>query len=282
MGKLRKHWQTMRNTLISILFAITLLHPTIVEGIFLGPVAVGAVLGAIAVKSGFFLGALLSQRRTRTQRSYSSGGGYTYKYQDYNGYNHYNQQPAYYQHYTKPKTYYYTSTKHNYYGRGKRFAPEVDIAELERFKKEVSEKLLTDEWYLEMVEKDQDDCTKRLICEVSHKKAQGQRLSPTEEGVMEIFGQGSSVDTSKTTAIFDFAAQAGKYWKTGGIGCDFYRRCDTPIDDILAMIEAELDDFEKLEESMQGSKDKMEGDMVEEKNSVEKELRTIDPDVNLI
>ena len=75
---------------------------------------------------------------------------------------------------------------------------------------------------------------------------------------------------------------SGKYWKTGGIGCDFYRRCDTPIDDILAMIEAELDDFEKLEESMQGSKDKMEGDMVEEKNSVEEELRTIDPDVNLV
>ena len=70
---------------------------------------------------------------------------------------------------------------------------------------------MTDEWYMEMVEKDQDDCTKRLICEVSHKKASGKRLNSIEEGVMDIFGKGQSVDTSKSTAIFDFAAQAGKY-----------------------------------------------------------------------
>ena len=43
------------------------------------------------------------------------------------------------------------------------------MAEMERFKREVADKIMTDEWYMEMVEKDQDDCTKRLICEVSHK-----------------------------------------------------------------------------------------------------------------
>ena len=66
---------------------------------------------------------------------------------------------------------------------------------------------------------------------------------------MSVFGAGTAVDTSKTTAVFDFAAQvtnqstasshvtqyssligqAGKYWKVGGIGCEFFRRCETPV-----------------------------------------------------
>ena len=155
------------------------------------------------------------------------------------------------------------------------------MAELERYKREVTDKIMTDEWYMEMVEKDQDDCTKRLICEVSHKKASGKQLNSIEEGVMDIFGKGESVDTSKSTAIFDFAAQAGKYWKLGGVGCEFYRRCDTPVDDILSMIETELDDFEKLEESMKGSKTKVEKEMNDEKVQVEEMLQSLDSDIVL-
>ena len=40
---------------------------------------------------------------------------------------------------------------------------------------------------------------------------------------------------------------------------------DSPVDDILAMIETELDDFEKLEQSMKGSKGKVEKEMTDEK-----------------
>ena len=143
------------------------------------------------------------------------------------------------------------------------------------------DKIMTDEWYLEMVEKDQDDCTKRLICEISHKKAGGSRLNSVEEGVMDIFGKGSSVDTSKSTAIFDFAAQAGKSWKSGGIGCEFYRRCDTPVDDILAMIESELEDFEKLEESMKEDKDLMNSEMEKEKFEIQEMLNSLDTELVL-
>ena len=82
--------------------------------------------------------------------------------------------------------------------------------------REVRDSTMTDEWYMDMVEKDQDDCTKRMICEVSHKNDQGKRLNDVENQILEIFGEGLSVDTSKTTAVFDFAAQAGKYWKRGG------------------------------------------------------------------
>ena len=72
--------------------------------------------------------------------------------------------------------------------------------------REVRDSTLTDEWYMDMVKKDQDDCTKRLICEVSHKKTSGQSLSSVEEGILEVFGEGTAVDTSKSTAVFDFAA----------------------------------------------------------------------------
>merc|ERR1719435_541563 len=240
----------MKNFVILSLASLVLLQSA-VEAIFLGPIAVGAVIGALAVKKGFILGSLLSRRRTRTQS------------------------------YRRPRTYtyYYTSNKYTY--RGKRFAPEIDVAELERYKREVVDKTMTDEWYMEMVEKDQDDCTKRVICEVSHKKASGKTLNSIEKGVMEIFGKGQSVDTSKSTAIFDFAAQAGKYWKLGGVGCEFYRRCDTPVDDILSMIEAEIDDFEQLEQSMKGNKNTAEKKMSDEKNHVEEELQSLDSDIVL-
>ena len=44
----------------------------------------------------------------------------------------------------------------------------------------VRDSTLTDERSMEMVKKDQDDCTKRLICEVSHKKASGQSMNSVE------------------------------------------------------------------------------------------------------
>merc|ERR1719187_697088 len=259
----------MKNCALISILGIALLQP-VVQSIFLGPVAVGAVIGALAVGKGLFLGAILSQRRSHKQ-SYKQRRSYTpYKKQ-----NHYNQEQSYYNTYTKPNTYYYSSNQHYY--RGKRFAPEIDLAELERYKREVVDKIMTDEWYMEMVEKDQDDCTKRLICEVSHKKAQGKKLNTIEGDVMEVFGKGTSVDTSKSTAIFDFAAQAGKYWKKGGVGCDFYRRCETPVSDILAMIETELDDFEKLEQDMNGSKVNAESEMLKEKAEVEGMINSLDP-----
>ena len=216
----------MKNLVILSLVSLIFLQSA-VEALFLPPIAVGAIIGALAVKKGIIIGSLLSQGRTRTQN------------------------------------------------RGKRFAPEIDMAELERYKREVADKFMADDWYMELVEKDQDDCTKRLICEVSHKKASGKILNSVENLVMEIFGKGQSVDTSKSTAIFDFAAQAGKYWKVGGVGCEFYRRCDTPVEDILAMIETELDDFEQLEQSMKANKTNAEKKMGEE------ELQSLDSDIVL-
>merc|ERR1712018_628303 len=245
---------TMKNIALLSVLTLAILQP-LAEAIFLGPVAVGVALGAIAVGKGLILGSILSQRRT----SHRSGRGYT----------RYNRRS----HYTQPKTYYYSSSHHDQYDHhyGKRFAaPEpISMEELMRLKREVTDKIMSDDWYMEMVQKDQDDCTKRLICEISSKKENGQVLTEVESEIIGIFGQGRAVDTSKSTAIFDFAAQAGKYWKKGGYGCEFFARCDTPTSDIVAMIENELEDFRKLEESFLNDASRAESAMERENNEVE-------------
>merc|ERR1712119_143858 len=258
---------TMKNIFLLSIVSLAILQP-LAEAIFLGPIAVGVALGAVAVKKGLILGSVLSQRRT----SHRSGRIYT----RYNRRSHYTQPRTYCQHYTQPRTYYYSSDNHydNHHDHhyGKRFAaPEpIGMEELMRLKREVTDKIMTDDWYMEMVEKDQDDCTKRLICEISSKKENGEVLTVVDEEIIGIFGQGRAVDTSKSTAIFDFAAQAGKYWKKGGYGCEFFARCDTPASDIVAMIENELEDFRQLEESFLNDASRVESAMEEENNEVEK------------
>ena len=56
----------MKNIALLSIVDLELLLPAI-EAFFLGPIAVGAVLGALAVGKGFLLGSILSQRRSRTQ-----------------------------------------------------------------------------------------------------------------------------------------------------------------------------------------------------------------------
>merc|ERR1712066_877685 len=257
---------TMKNIFLLSIVSLAILQPLLVEAIFLGPIAVGVALGALAVGKGPILGSILSQRRT----SHRSGRSYT----KYNRKTHYDQPKTYYKHYTQPKTHYYSSNhydKYNHQQYGKRFAaPEpISMEELMRLKREVTDNIMTDAWYMEMVEKDQDDCTKRLICEISSKKENGDVLTDVESEIIGIFGQGRAVDTSKSTAIFDFAAQAGKYWKKGGYGCEFFARCDTPTSDIVAMIENELEDFRKLEESFLNDAGRVESAMEKENTEVE-------------
>merc|ERR1712001_755106 len=258
---------TMKNIFLLSIVTLAILQP-LAEAIFLGPIAVGVALGALAVGKGLILGSILSQRRTshRSARSYTR----------YNRRTHYSQPRTYYKHYTQPKTYYYSSSDNKHYYAKRFAAPEpISMEELMRLKREVTDKIMTDDWYMEMVEKDQDDCTKRLICEISSKKENGEVLTEVEEEIIGIFGQGRAVDTSKSTAIFDFAAQAGKYWKKGGYGCEFFKRCDTPIPDIVAMIENELEDFRQLEESFFNDKSKAESAMDEERHEIEEMVNTL-------
>ena len=85
----------MKHTLFPCVVLIAVIGPA-VEAFFLGPIAVGVGLGALAVTKGLILGSILGSSRTNTRggRSYSG----------YQSSNHYSQSNSYYSHYTKPKT----------------------------------------------------------------------------------------------------------------------------------------------------------------------------------
>ena len=87
--------QTMKHSLFLCVVLIAALGPA-VEAFFLGPVAVGVGLGALAVTKGLILGSILGGSRTQER------GGRSYT--RYSRTNHYNQNNKYYSHYTQQKT----------------------------------------------------------------------------------------------------------------------------------------------------------------------------------
>merc|ERR1711868_74404 len=89
-----KKQSTMKHSLSLCVVLIAALGPA-VEAFFLGPIAVGVGLGALAVTKGLILGSILGRSRTneRGGRSYTS----------YSRTNHYSQTNNYYSHYTQPK-----------------------------------------------------------------------------------------------------------------------------------------------------------------------------------
>ena len=254
------------------------------EAFFVGPSAVGAAVGALFMETGDMTGTVVSGRRTRRARSYgqqSCSGQYqyptttpyyhptttpyrrtTHKYHTTTPYHHYyttksykhnnGYQPYQKQHhyktssnsrYTQPPAYYYSSKSYKS-NRGKREAleaEEVIPGSLSSFDSDV--------WFLEMLEMDQDDCTKRLLCEMAARNAGSGGLTGIEAKLAQAFGMGNAVDVSSPKALFDMAAQSGRLM--GIKRCeDFYRRCETPVNDILEMIATEMKDMEKMVEEI--------------------------------
>ena len=85
----------MKHSMFLCVVLIAALGPA-VEAFFLGPVAVGVGLGALAVTKGLILGSILGGSRNQER-----GGR---RYTRYSGTNHYSQSNTYYKHYTQPKT----------------------------------------------------------------------------------------------------------------------------------------------------------------------------------
>jgi hypothetical protein len=119
---------------------------------------------------------------------------------------------------------------------------------LARARREIEESFDSGAWFLEMVEKDQDDCTKRLICELAARNA-ARPLNGIEAELSQAFGLGNAIDVSSPKAVFDMAAQTGRLMGKRQCG-KFYKRCDTPVDDLLEMINTELEDFTKEGEEL--------------------------------
>ena len=61
-----------------------------------------------------------------------------------------------------------------------------------------------------MIFKDQDDCSKRLICELNTRRRDGKSLSETETIIADSFGSGTELDVAKLSLSFDIAAVLGR------------------------------------------------------------------------
>lgn len=142
----------------------------------------------------------------------------------------------------------------------------------------------TTEWYEEMSVKDQDDCGKRMFCELRAKETSGVGLDENERIIADSFGSGNTVDVSKVEVEFDVAAQIGKAMGAGRCA-EIYKRCDTDLEDIIAMIRTEIFEIEKIDHDLtKAEMEEMLNEEVEEgeeeiEASIEEELKLkgIDP-----
>ena len=65
-------------------------------------------------------------------------------------------------------------------------------------------------WQNDMIFKDQDDCSKRLICELNTMRRNGKVLSDTETIIADAFGISNELDVAKLSLSFDIAAVLGR------------------------------------------------------------------------
>ena len=242
---------------IALILSLALIQP-LVQPQFLAPLAIGAAIGAVFLAKGLIIGGLLARGRSRQ----------TYHRRSYRSYSPYRHQ-SYGHSYARPsRSYNYSSN--TYYRRGKRFAKEEmpSSVEIERYKREIDNGINDESYWLEMLEKDQDDCFKMLLCETF---AKSRPETEVESVLKEVFGGNNiNVDVSKATAMFDMAALTGA---RGGMDkCHkFYKRCDTPVPAMLLMIETELKEFEELSKDLEtrsAGKAELDKKMEEEKDEV--------------
>merc|ERR1712210_230922 len=107
-----------------------------------------------------------------------------------------------------------------------------------------------DIWQNDMIYKDQDDCSKRLLCELNAMAAEGKRLTDTEEVLANAFGKRNNLDVGAETLEFDVAAVLGR--KVGKLRCELsYRRCETSVEDMVRMIDVEVQGVEEIEKELE-------------------------------
>lgn len=125
------------------------------------------------------------------------------------------------------------------------------------------------EWYQDMSNKDQDDCGKRMICELRAKEATAAKnLNNNEKIIADNFGSGNAVDVSKVEVEFELAAQIGKNMGIERCG-EVYSRCEVTTKELIEMIEKEFEEFEVVARS--ATKEDMD-ELIDEENNEIQEL----------
>jgi len=236
---------------------------------FFGPPAVGFGVGLVSVQRRFPLATSIVSRRSSRQYSHqyffqaTPFGTTGYSTRSYTATNHFftSNNLAYYQ----PNLYHYHSTPWRYrWGRSadheareRRAAKLVEIGDISKIPvnkisdvaANVSVAYDQEIWQNDMVFKDQDDCSKRLVCELNAMRSSGKPLTENEEIVADAFGNSGELDVGKDSLEFDIAAVLGR--EVGLRRCELsYRRCETPVSSLLRMIETEIEELENIQKEL--------------------------------
>lgn len=128
-------------------------------------------------------------------------------------------------------------------------------------------------WYRDMTETDQDNCGKKLICELRAKSARG-RLTEEEQIIADNFGSGKTVDVSDITVEFDLASQVGKFM--GKSRCEeLYNRCEVSTEDMVQMIKTEYDNLQLLRNDLDADDITIDEEIKEETEDLKIEMKKI-------
>merc|ERR1712128_43818 len=229
---------------------------------FFGPPAIGFVVGIIGHARRVPVATSIVSRRAARSYSHQSfiqatpHGVTGYRTSTYTTSDHY--QTARHVSYYQPNQYHYHSTPWNYrWGRSADLeAHERRVAKLEelgdintipassisRLAANVSIAYQPQVWANDMVYKDQYDCSKRLLCGLNAKRAEGEDLTENEQIIADAYGKNNDIDIGVETLEFDLAAVLGK---EGGLRrCELsYRRCETTVPDMMEMINKEVEEL---------------------------------------
>merc|ERR1712156_222332 len=239
---------------------------------FFGPPAVGFGVGLVSVHRKFPVGTSIVSRRSSRSYSHQSfyqatpRGTFGYSTQQYSKSDHF--YTARHLRYYQPNVYHYHSTPWRYRwgraaneeARAKREARLVEIGDIKNipvgkisdvaanvsigYQPEVCEN--------DMIFKDQDDCSKRLLCELNAMRKEGKELSEDAEVLADAYGAGNNLDIGAETLEFDIAAVLGR--TVGKLRCELsYRRCETSVEDLLNMIRVEVDEIENIQKEVENN-----------------------------
>ena len=214
-----------------LLIVAVLPFPSLGQGQhFFGPPAIGFGAGLVGQQKKLQVATSIVSRRS--SRSYSQtsfikatpSGVTGYRTSTYTATDHY--QTANHISYYQPNQYHYHSTPWSYrWGRSAdleaRERREAKLEELgdintipassiSRLAANVSIAYQPQVWANDMVYKDQDDCSKRLLCELNAKLVEGKWLTENERIIANVFGQNNDIDIGAETLEFDLAAVLGK------------------------------------------------------------------------
>merc|ERR1719350_1656814 len=219
---------------------------------FFGPPAIGFGVGLVSVRRNFPVAtSIVSRRSTRSysQQSFTRSSPFGVTATNTRSYSHTDHfYAANNLNYYQPNIFYYHSTPWHYrWGRSaddkarkRREAKLVEVGDIDSIPVDrisdvaanVSVAYKDDIWQNDMIFKDQDDCSKRLICELNTRRSSGTALSDTETIIADSFGSSNELEV-------------------GGNRCALsYRRCETTVDKMLEMINVELEQIEGIQKEV--------------------------------